>query len=135
MMKTDTRPNPATEAKKRWNAKNYAQIKAHIDPELASAFKAACAASGMSIAGVLAQFMAEYSKAADKRKPAPDYSTRRQRRSAVKCFVQQLEKVKDAEEQCRDNIPENLQDSVVYETADEYVSHLDEVIELMGSIY
>jgi hypothetical protein len=131
----DGMPNPATEAKKRWNAKNYTQVKVHVDPEIASAFKAACAASEVSMAGVLAQFMVEYSKSAKKRKPAPDYSTRRQRRAAVKIFTQQLEMVRAAEEQCRDNTPENLQSSVVYETADEYVSQLDEVIGLMDAIY
>ena len=135
MMKDYTKPNPATEAKKRWNEKNYTQIKAHIDPELASVFKAACSRTGVSMASVLTQFMSEYSKSAKKRKLAPDYSTRRQRRAAVKSFTQQLEMIKDAEEQCRDNTPENLQGSIVYETADEYVSQLEEVIELMDAIY
>jgi len=134
-MPNDNRPNPATEAKKRWNAKNYTQIKAHIDPEVASAFKTACAVSGVSMAAVLTQFMVKYSKTTKKHRPVPGYSTRRQRRAAVSCFAQQLEMIKSAEEQCRDNTPENLQGSVVYEKADEYVSQLEEVIELMEAIY
>ena len=134
-MTNDNMPNAATQAKKRWNASHYAQVKISADPELAAAFKAACAASGASMASVLTQFMAKYSSAAAKRKSETDYSTRRQRRAAVRYFAKQMELVRDAEEQCRDNTPENLQGSAVYETADEYVSQLDEAVELLSSIY
>jgi DNA primase len=134
-MMVDNNANAATQAKKRWNAKNYTQVKAHIDPEVASAFKAACAASGTSMAAAITQFMSEYSRSAKKHTSAPDYSTRRKRRAAVSLFAQELENIKDAEELCRDNTPENLQGSVVYETADEYVSLLEEAVELLSAIY
>jgi hypothetical protein len=135
MMTNDNMPNAATQAKKRWNASNYVQVKISAEPELAAAFKAACTASGVSMASALTQFMAKYSNAAAKHKSKPDYSTRRQRRAAVRYFAQQMELVRDAEEQCRDNTPENLQGSAVYEVADEYVSQLDEAVELLSSIY
>jgi len=134
-MTLDKKPNAATQAKQRWNSKNYTQVKAHVDPDLASSFKKACVTNGVSIASILAQFMAEYSKSSVKHKPTPDYSTRRKRRAAVCCFAQQLELVRDAEEQCRDNTPENLQGSVVFEMADGYVSSLDEAIDILNSIY
>ena len=73
--------------------------------------------------------------AAKKCKPTPDYTTKRQRRVAIKSILQQMELIRAAEERCRDNIPENLQGSVVFDTADECVSLLDEAIELLGSIY
>jgi Cft2 family RNA processing exonuclease len=38
-MKNYSKSNPATQAKKRWNAENYTQIKVHVDPKVASAFK------------------------------------------------------------------------------------------------
>ena len=137
MMNIDNKSNPATEAKQRWNEKHYTQIKAHISSEVASAFKAACAASGVSMAGVLTQFMLEYSGTSQKRRTAsePDYSTRGKRRATMKYFAQQTEMIRAAEERCRDNIPENLQGSSVYETADEYVSRLEEAAELLSDIY
>jgi len=131
----DNGSNAATQAKKRWNTKNYSQVKISTDPVLASAFKKACALSGASVASTLANFMREYSNVAKKRKPAPDYSTRRQRRTAVRYFAQQLEQIRDAEERVRDNTPENLQGSIVYEQADEYASLLDEATDLLNSIY
>ena len=115
--------------------KNYTQIKAYVDPEVASAFKTACATSGVSMASMLSQFMTDYSSAAKKRKPSPDYSTRRQRRAAVQHFAQQLELIRAAEENVRDNTPENLQGSVVYEKADEFASLLDGAIDLLNSVY
>jgi hypothetical protein len=134
-MSNDNRSNAATQAKKRWNAEHYTVIKVSADPGVATAFKAACVASNVSMNGKLTQLMAEYGNAAKKQKSRPDYSTRRQRRAAVKSILLQLEQIRDAEEQCRDNIPENLQGSSIYDTADEYVSSLSETVELLESIY
>ena len=127
--------NAATQAKKRWGAANYKVVKVSVNPGVALAFKEACAAANVSMAGKLSQFMAEYSKAAVKPKPKLDYSTRRKRRVAVIMMARQLEQVMAAEGQCRDNTPENLQGSIVYEQADEYVSLLEEAIEQLRAIY
>jgi flagellar biosynthesis chaperone FliJ len=62
-------------------------------------------------------------------KSSPDYSTRRKRRKAIDGVVQQLVQIKAFEERYRDNIPENLQNSSVYESAEEYIACLDEAIE------
>ena len=60
---------------------------------------------------------------------------KRQRRAAVKKIIVQLQQVKDAEETSRDNIPENLQGSTVYETAEECINALEEAIEILESVY
>jgi len=125
----------ATQSKQRWNSENYTQVKVSVDPEVAAAFKEACASSGVSMARKLSQYMSEYSNMANKNKRSPEYSTKRQRRAAVKTIVQQLERIKEAEEQCQNAIPENLQGTVIFENADECISSLEEVIDLLRSIY
>jgi hypothetical protein len=46
-----------------------------------------------------------------------------------------LKLIKAAEEHSRDSIPESLQSAEIYENAEQCVSSLEEVIELMESIY
>jgi len=125
----------ANEAKQRYNADHYTQVKVSVNPDVASAFKSACTAANVSMAGKLSQFMADYGNTVVNRRPLSDYSTRRQRRTAVCSLIQQLEQIKAAEERCRDNTPENLQGSMVFESADQCVTLLDEAIDLLGSIY
>jgi hypothetical protein len=125
----------ATQSKQRWNSKHYTQLKISVAPETASAFKAACASSGVSMAGTLSQYMLDYSKTARKSGWPPVYATKRQRRAAVKSIIQELERIKMAEAQSRDNIPGNLQGAEIFENADQCVSSLEEVIELLESIY
>jgi len=125
----------STQSKQRWNSENYTQVKVSVAPEVASAFKAACASSDVSMASKLSTYMMEYSNAAQKGGRSPDYATKRQRRAAVRSIAQQLELIKIAEEKCRDNTPESLQGSVNYENAEQSVSLLEEVIELLTAIY
>jgi hypothetical protein len=125
----------ATKSKQRWNSVHYTQVKVSIDPEVASAFKAACESSGVSMASKLSQYMSEYSNIAKKSRRSPDYTTKRQRRAAVKSIVQQLKRIKSAEEHSKDSIPESLQGAEIYENAEECVSSLEDVIELMEDIY
>jgi uncharacterized protein (DUF1786 family) len=134
-MTSDRKANAAAQAKKRWNDLHYTQVKVSVDPDVAAAFKSACAVSNVSMASVLTGFMTEYGNAAQKHKPAPDYSTRRVRRAAMVRIMRQMEQIMAAEEEYRDNIPENLRGSVVFDKADECVSLLEEAIELLGSIY
>jgi hypothetical protein len=127
--------NVSMQAKERWNSAHYQQLKISIDPELASAFKEACSLSGVSMTSKLSQYMSEYSGIAIKHKRSPEYTTKRQRRAAVKSIVQQLKSIMAAEKQCLENIPENFRESSNFESADESVSLLEEVIELLISIY
>jgi len=129
--------NAATQAKKRWNKEHYTQVKIHVAPETASAFKLKCQAAGVSMASVISQYMAEYSETAVKRPQAQteDASTRKKRRQILSRATRLLEFARDGEEGLKDNMPENLQGSVNYETAEEIVSKLDEAIDLLNDIY
>jgi hypothetical protein len=101
---------------------------------VASAFKDACDAKNVSMASVLSEFMAGYSASAlTNSKRPPDYATKRRRRTAITSIVKQLEQIKIAEEQYRDNIPVNLQGSAVYDNAEQSVSWLEEAIDLLAS--
>lgn len=121
------------QTKTRWNSKNYTQVKVSVDPDVAAAFKTACTASKISMAAVLSQYMEKYSKTTQKRKP--ENTTRRQRRKSVTSIIKQLENVKEAEERYLDAIPNNLHGSIVFETTDQIVSMLEDVIDLLGSVY
>jgi hypothetical protein len=61
--------------------------------------------------------------------------TRRQRRSATLKQLSALSAIRDAEEEYRDNIPENLQSGVRYECADSTVELLDQAIDLLEDAF
>jgi hypothetical protein len=129
-------PNPSNASKQRWNAANYVQVKVSVKPELAAAFKAACAMAGASMASVLSGFMTGYSQHPSKRNPPTDpYATRKQRRRAVEAIISQMELLTLAEECYRDNIPENLKNSVRYENADQSVDAAYEAIDRLRDVY
>ena len=111
---------------------NLAQIKVSVDPALAAAFKAACAASKVSMAAELSKFMADYASVTVKHKAAPNYSTRRHRRTAIKAMLRELERMRLCEERVRDNTPENLHGSSAYEATEEAISTLDEAIDILA---
>ena len=67
--------------------------------------------------------------------PPPTYTTKRQRRAAMKRILSQLEQIKAAEERSRDNIPQNLQGSSAYEAAEECINALEEALEILDSAY
>ena len=111
------------------------QVKITVTAELAIAFKEACIASKVSMAETLSRFMSEYSKTTVQEPSSlPDYTTKRQRRAAVKKIIKQLEQIMASEERCRDNIPENLQGSIVFENAEESVTCYEEAIESLSSL-
>ena len=107
----------------------YAQVKVSVDPLIANAFKESCNAAGVSMAAELSKFMADYSNSLVKHKAAPDYTTRRRRSVAVRSIVDQLDRIKAAEEKCRDNTPENFHSSDVYESYDDAISAIENAIE------
>jgi hypothetical protein len=111
------------------------QIKVSVPADVASGFKAACAASNISMTSTLTHFMADYSKMTyTKKKLSPDYSTKRQRRAAIHKSILQLEQIRDCEEQYRNRIPENLQGSAAYENAEEFITCLDSAIDALEPI-
>ena len=105
------------------------QVKISVDTKIAVSFKQACAADNVSMASKLTCFMADYSNSLMKSRDAPGYTTRRKRRAVIKRIIADLEQLKSAEERLIDNAPENLQDAPIYETADEYVSIFEDVID------
>jgi len=114
---------------------HYTQVKVAAPQDLAAAFKRACAAKDVSMRSVLLEFMSNYCKTYINKKNVSGYSTRRLRREAVGKLTQQLCMIMDAEEEYRDNIPSNLQGSVVYDNANQTVSVLEEAIENLFSAY
>ena len=116
-------------------AEQRTQVKVTVDSEIAAAFKRACAASNVSMAAELTQFMADYSRNKVKSKVAPDYSQRRRRRVAIKGIIEQLEQVKAWEERVLENTPENLQGSEAYDVTEEAVSSLEEAIDALTGFW
>jgi len=130
----------ATRAKAKWNSANYDQVKISVNPALASSFRAACAADGVSIASVLSQFMAEYSATeaiqyATKKTSTVSLSTKKKRSSTVRKLTCQLEQVREAEEQSMENIPENLRSAGPFEESEERIRLMDEAIEILEELY
>jgi len=115
----------------RTNAK-LAQVKVSVDPEIAAAFKQACAASDVSMTAELSRFMADYANGTVKRKAAPNYSTRRHRRTAIKAIIRELQLMRAVEEGVLDRTPGNLQGSCAYEATEEAISTLDDGIDILA---
>jgi hypothetical protein len=103
-------PDSYYESRKRWNAANYRQFNVAIRPELSEGFRAACERNQMSMRAVLTEFMAAYAETPTPEKSPKNrgYNERSQRRKAVGQIISQLEAIRDAEEQYKENIPEGL---------------------------
>jgi hypothetical protein len=113
----------------------YRQFKVSLNPQVVHAFKDSCAKSGVSMASVISQLMSDFTNIPMKRKNCEwDYSTKRRRRVAIAKMLTQLEQIRNAEQDYCDRIPENLCESVVYEKSEEWITILDEIIDLMASL-
>jgi len=113
---------------------NYTQVKVSVPSQVAAAFKSSCLNSGVSMASVLSQYMANYSAASNKNGSVPSLSTKRQRRAAIAKVILQLQHILRSEEYYRDRIPANLQSSSVFDSADHWVSVLEDVIDSLASL-
>ena len=131
----------ANRAKAKWNSSHYVQVKVSVCPEVADAFKAACAAAGASMAGVLSRYMAEYGAMPECKKASTTaatvdlVSTKKKRSKTVCGLIQTLGLVRDAEEQVMENIPENLRGAGNYEASEERVSSMDEALDILENLY
>jgi hypothetical protein len=127
----------ANQAKTRWNAKKYTQVKVSVAPEVASAFKAACEVAGVSMASELSQLMVNYSAIqATKQKAVTDFvSTRKKRLRKIRDIIRDLKQIRDAQEYANDNVPDNFRDTENFEASEETVAMLDDVIETLEGIY
>ena len=123
--------NTSNDVKQRWNHTHYTQVKVSLQPEIATAFKAKCAAAGVSMASELSNFM----RCHQPRKQESDVSTRQKRRKATRSVIMQLEAIADAELEYKNNIPINLQNSQRYEAAEEAASALEEALGILHNAY
>jgi hypothetical protein len=133
-------------AKRRWNAAHYTQLNVSLPQDMAAAYKAQCAEQGLSQAGEIALLVAtwlglEAPVAAKppkpkKAKPAEvNVSDRRHRRAAVERIHDDLESIRDAEQEYRDNMPDNLQSGMRAEAADTAIEQLDTAITALEQAY
>ena len=126
----------SNKVKDKWNSANYTQIKAAVRPEIAAAFKAACQANNVSMNSELSKFMEGSGAAVSASKSEKDLlASRGGRRKLLGTLMEQLERIKDAEEEYKENIPENLQGSVRYENAEQAIEALEEALEALYRAY
>ena len=129
--------------KQKWLASHYTQVKFSTKPETVSAFKASCAAAGVSMAGTLSDFMLKYAGQpgtqnelpANVKNELPIVKTLRDRRKTAVFVRNIITALIDAEEKFIDNAPENLRESPRYEMAQERVSQLQDTLDTMDEVY
>ena len=120
----------SNQAKQQWNTKNYVQIKISVAPNIAAAFKARCAASGVSITSELTRMMGGKSTSSKIQKPTVDmYRTRRLRRSGLEFLIAHIKAIRDAEQDYLNSIPANLATSPMHDVAEQTVSELDDALD------
>ena len=68
-------------------------------------------------------------------KCSTDYTTRRRRRAAVNRIMSDLASIRNAEQRCLDNTPENFQGNESFELGENAVETLDEILELLDQVY
>jgi CTP synthase (UTP-ammonia lyase) len=129
----------SNEAKQRWNSCHYAQLKVALPIELIASFKTKCMADGVSMASEISRFInvkiGDDTIAIHPASTATPYDTRKKRRRAVQKIISQLNVISVAEQRSMQNIPENLQNSNIYETSEETVNILDEVLDKLSEAY
>ena len=112
----------------------HTQVKVSVDPRVAADFKRACLASGVSMASVLSAYMARFGRSPGTGSPPDPLSTKRQRRAAVEKVVAQLRLILDAERAYMDRIPENLQSSLFFDSAESWLSSIEDAIDALSSL-
>jgi hypothetical protein len=127
----------ATEAKNKYNAANYTQVKVAVNPEVAAAFKAACQADQVSMAGELSDFMASRcGRPPAQGKVKTDLLTSRGgRRKMLAALIGQLEEIKEAESRYCDAIPQNLRSSQRYDNAQQSITAMEEALDALYTAY
>lgn len=129
-------PDTYYESRKRWNAANYKQLNLSVNPELYESFRTTCDQNGYSMRKILIEYMNTYTATPScAKKQGKGYEERKNRRKSVKSIAEQLTLIRDAEEQYKDNMPENLKNSSRYASAEQTVEILEEAIELLGGAF
>jgi len=128
----------ANNAKARWNTANYTQIKAYVNPDIASSFKAACAAANVSMNSALTRFMVDFSGARARDKPVKEVdfvSTNKKRREKHGQLLRDLILLRDAQDRANENVHENFRGLESFETAEDRVTKMSEAIEILEGVY
>jgi hypothetical protein len=110
------------------------QLKIWVDPALADAFRNECVLAGTSMAKEISGFMAQRTGGGPPVR-TPSLATRKDRRTAIRRIVAELEAVRASEERYMDNIPENLQGGAAYEAAGETVEAIGQAIEALEDAF
>ena len=140
-MEHSTDKSSRNTAKQQWNAAHYSQIKVSVDKNVAAAFKKACFVSNVSMAKALTAFMFSFShpdvktKNLFSRNDIVSLATKKQRRTMANFHINGLQQIKAAQESARDNIPLNLQNSAVFDIADNTIDLLDQAIDLISDAF
>jgi hypothetical protein len=124
-----------SEEKQSRNTSCRVQVKVSVCADTAAAFKNACGKAGVSMACEISGFMAKYAGFGRTGPGLPSLTTKAHRRKEIKELLYRLERVLEAEERYRDNIPENLQGSTAYEAAEQSISLLYDATEALGEAY
>jgi hypothetical protein len=61
--------------------------------------------------------------------------SRHRRRDAIKLFIECLSSIRNAEQKCLDNTPENFQYSESFESGEIAVDTFNEIIDMLSVIY
>ena len=127
------------QARQKWTAENYDQIKFSVPKELARNFKKACIDSNIPMAQVFKRAMVEFcGQKKQKIKPVPkkpQVDTRQKRRKAIAFALELVNDAKEAEIAYLDSIPTNLQNSSRYEDAQACVAALEEAEQALEGAY
>jgi hypothetical protein len=113
------------------------QVKVWADPDIASSFKEACRATGVSMASELTKFMADRTGTLRNIRTKEESRTkdRRKRRKEVGLVIRMLESIYDAEEAYKDAIPANLMGGSAYDAAENTLESLEQAIDLLRDAY
>jgi len=106
------------------------QVKFTIESDLVDAFRARCAAEGISMTAEIRRFMRDCQPT---RTLSARTLTRPYRRKAVSQIIQLLTDVRDKESEYRDNIPEAFTER--YDAANEACERIDEAISNLEDAY
>jgi len=111
-------------------ANTMTQVKFTIESDTVKAFKAQCAAEGVSMTSVIRMWMKTRQSVMDVK---VNLSTRSGRKNALTEYISLLNAILEGEEQYRDLIPEQFTQR--YETADHTCGQLAEAIDLLKDAY
>jgi hypothetical protein len=126
----------SNESKQKWVAENRKQIKILAPPSIAEEFKAACAASGLSVNKTLLLYMESViHKKPPKSSPVLHMSTKPQRRKSLQLILGQLSDLRDAAYVYNESIPENLRNGERFAQSESDLEKLEEAIEILEDVF